>query len=58
MTSDILSRLMNRRSTNDLVTPIPSKEDIKEIIQFQKKVREVLKLNQILNLPLIQMLNI
>ncbi len=38
MTSDILSRLMNRKSTNDLVEPIPSKEDIKEIIQFATTV--------------------
>ena len=38
MTSDILSRLTNRKSTNDLIEPIPSKEDINEIIQYATTV--------------------
>ena len=38
MTSNILSRLTNRKSTNDLIEPIPSKEDINEIIQYATTV--------------------
>lgn len=45
MSSEILRRLMQRRSTNELSLPVPNKEDLKEIIEFASTVPDHGKLS-------------
>lgn len=45
MTSDILKRLTNRKSTNTLLDPIPTRKDIEEIVQFATTVPDHGKLS-------------